>query len=569
MTDNPADWGAAPVDEGPASWGAVSADAPMTAGETVWDVAKSGGIGLAKGAIGLLGMPGDIGELGAKGIDWATQKVGGALGMDLSRQKQEPLLPLPGSADIQHGIESVTGKFYEPKSTLGKYAETAGEFAPAVIGGPEGIGSRLISRVGLPAFTSETAGEIAHNIAPNNPEAEGWARLVGGVGAGVFGVPKRASYSAPSIERLFDAARQDYQHPDVTNLRLSVPALERLSDSIWSDLYARSFRQPDAPRVHGILQDMKVPLNAAGNPASEAAIADIQTARKRLGRVAGEFANPTEQEAARHAIRGIDDYFKSGVPAGDVISGDAAAAARRLSDATKNWSAAEHGQTIAESLTAAERRAASTYSGGNLDNAIRQNIRRILDNPKRRRGYTPEQIEQMDRIVEGTKIGNAARKWSRIGGGGGGLGTVMASEAGAHMLGPAGRVGIPLVGHGLRAVGEASTSRQAEKLNQMVRQTSPEGARQQALYNTLNPNPPMGARSAALGRSAIYAEPQLQLMGPPDAPYYVPVRANGGRVWHPAQAGAKKARDGNWYAKDPSRPGKYLRVARGSKASPV
>lgn len=50
----------------------------------------------------------------------------------------------------------------------------------------------------------------------------------------------------------------------------------------------------------------------------------------------------------------------------------------------------------------------------------------------------------------------------------------------------------------------------------------------------------------------------------------LPQRANGGRSdqspWHPAQIGAKRAGDGQWYLPDPDRPGKYLRVEKSRHA---
>ena len=45
------------------------------------DIAKGAAGGLGRGVAGLVGLPGDIAEYGARGIDWATRKVGGAIRM--------------------------------------------------------------------------------------------------------------------------------------------------------------------------------------------------------------------------------------------------------------------------------------------------------------------------------------------------------------------------------------------------------------------------------------------------------------------------------------------------------
>jgi hypothetical protein len=67
----------------------IPARQPLTA----TDVAKSAGIGVVKGGIGLLGAPADLGEIGARGLDAAVKYVGGKLGIDptaLERRQGPP-----------------------------------------------------------------------------------------------------------------------------------------------------------------------------------------------------------------------------------------------------------------------------------------------------------------------------------------------------------------------------------------------------------------------------------------------------------------------------------------------
>jgi len=71
------------------------------------------------------------------------------------------------------------------------------------------------------------------------------------------------------------------------------------------------------------------------------------------------------------------------------------------------------------------------------------------------------------------------------------------------------------------------------------------------------PRPPQQQRGGRVGR-------QEQ---PASDPSHGPriFRANGGRIkhlWHPVQTGAKRAKDGKFYLKDPDRPGKFLLVQR-------
>lgn len=170
-------------------WDADPVAAPVVKGANFWDadpvvdhpsitadVAKSGGIGLAKGVIGLGGSVGDLTDLGAKGIEHASNFISDKLGIDRYQRPETSsvLNNIPTSASLTKNVEGVTGDFYKPKTTAGEYAQTAGEFAPAIFGGGEGLLSRLATRVAGPAAASETAGQLTKGT-----EAEPYARTVG------------------------------------------------------------------------------------------------------------------------------------------------------------------------------------------------------------------------------------------------------------------------------------------------------------------------------------------------------------------------------------------------------
>jgi hypothetical protein len=162
---------------------------PSAVAEVAGDVAKSAGAGLAKGGIGLLGLPGDVAEYGARGMDRLTGLIGRLIGeSDTARRPDRP--PTYGSADIQSAVEQHTGEFYKPKTRVGRVAETLGEFAPgAAI--PGGWARRLIGGVTAPALAAEGASEIT----PKQYEPYGRvaAALAAGIGATSLmkaGIPK-------------------------------------------------------------------------------------------------------------------------------------------------------------------------------------------------------------------------------------------------------------------------------------------------------------------------------------------------------------------------------------------
>lgn len=155
-------------DEGTALRGAQewhAANAPkMSAGETATDVAKSGGIGLVKGTLGLGGMLGDLTNAGAKGIRAATDYIAPMLGVtpehpSEKRQSESALNVLPTTESLTKRLESVTGPLYEPKSGAGHLAQTIGEFTPGALAGGQGVVGNLARYAVLPGLATEGAGK--------------------------------------------------------------------------------------------------------------------------------------------------------------------------------------------------------------------------------------------------------------------------------------------------------------------------------------------------------------------------------------------------------------------------
>lgn len=184
--------------------GIVPEQPPVSAGEMAADVAKSAGIGLVQGGLGLATLPGNLEALGRAGINAGARLVG----------VEAPVNPdtfLPNYNDAKKRVEGYTGKFYEPKTTAGKYARTIGEFAPGAIGGG-GLAARA-ARVALPAVGSETAGQLTEGTA-----AEPFARVAGAIAGGrVPNVAARMATPAPA-DAGRAAAVQTLQNNGVTAL---------------------------------------------------------------------------------------------------------------------------------------------------------------------------------------------------------------------------------------------------------------------------------------------------------------------------------------------------------------
>ena len=157
-----------------------------SAGETALDVAKSAGVGLGKGIIGIGGMIGDASDALAAGANWAGNKIAGAMGFEPSPLPDKANTInryVPTSSDIQGAVErNVTGEFYKPQTRLGEGAQTVGEFIPGALAGPGGAARNAAVFGVLPAVASETAGGLTKGTA-----AEPWARGAAALAAGGLG----------------------------------------------------------------------------------------------------------------------------------------------------------------------------------------------------------------------------------------------------------------------------------------------------------------------------------------------------------------------------------------------
>jgi hypothetical protein len=154
------------------------------------DIAKSAGTGVINGTIGLVGTP-------FQALDWAHHAVNKGIDAAFNAvsgpPKPSPSPPNINAAATPESIrrfieERITGKFHQPTSTSGRYAETIGEMAPLVLGQGalaigqgaarggasaafRNLGTRLMTDAVLPG----TAVQAVENAFPDSPAGQ-WLR---------------------------------------------------------------------------------------------------------------------------------------------------------------------------------------------------------------------------------------------------------------------------------------------------------------------------------------------------------------------------------------------------------
>src|SRR6185437_2619081 len=171
-------------------------------GSTLGGLAKSLGTGAVEGVTGLAGLPFDLAHLAAP--------AGTA----------NPF----GSAALQKLAEGYTGPLHQPQGALEETAAKIGQFLPAVIGGPEGLATKALTRVVAPAIGSEVAGKATEGTAAQ-PYAELGGALVGGAGATAaarrfqaLAAARTGANALPGGEQLVKAGSDQFQQVRDMNL---------------------------------------------------------------------------------------------------------------------------------------------------------------------------------------------------------------------------------------------------------------------------------------------------------------------------------------------------------------
>lgn len=379
---------------------------------------------------------------------------------------------------------------------------------------PARLAKSIYSAVTLPGDVAQGNVSMYGSDGQTNPEVIGRsADLAAAVspvpsasraGAGIFGVPisAKAAPVVPTREALEQASKSGYEQARGLGVELRPQPISDLGVRVGTQLNELGVQSELAPKTFSILGKL------GGAPeGSFATIQNLEALRRSFGYAAKDFANPTEQLAGKTAQRAIDDYLAA-IPAEDVVRGPAAEASKILSQARSNYAAASRSGEVTGAVEAADLSAAAANSGQNLGNATRQRIKSLLLSDKKTAGFSPDELAQMEQVVRGTGVGNAARTAGNFLGGGGGLGGVVSAAIGGAATAPYGGVGAaaPLVGMALKKVSDRSVNSQVRILDELVRSRSP--LAQELTGANVSVAPEMSPQTAAIVRMLLEAETQ-------------------------------------------------------------
>lgn len=289
----------------------------------------------------------------------------------------------------------------------------------------------------------------------------GMGAVTGGAVGGFAGrsAQKAANATIPTTQQLKTAGNQAYQQADQAGLVISPQSFSAAVDDIAIRMQSEGMDKTIHPKALAALQRL---TEAQGGTPS---LREIDTLR-RVVKSAGASIDPSERRLANIMTEKLDDFVSNLKPT-DVVAGDAVKATSALNKGRDYWSRMRKSEMIEEAVKKAENRAASTGSGGNADNAIRQNIRAILDNPKKSRGFTQEERELMQRVVKGGPVQNVARLLGKLSPQGNGL-MMMLHGAGGVASGGA-TIPLAVAGYGAKKFADSATPRNVDALSRAIR----------------------------------------------------------------------------------------------------
>lgn len=328
--------------------------------------------------------------------------------------------------------------------------------------------------------------EAAGVMTPVNPAVRSGSGLIPGATQSM----RKSRPPVPTNDELVKAGADGFNQMRATGATYPSSSVKKAADETMIRMNADGFDETLAPKTFAILKQLTEP--PAG---SYATIANLHSARRKFGKIAGNYSDPTEQAAAIQARNAVDELIggfgdMASPPVSPASAGSGAvgrtvearkAAAKALEEANANYAAGKRSDLIQGIDRAADLRASAANSGQNTGNTIRQRVASALLREKDTAGFSAAEKDMLEALVRGSRGANATRAAGNILGGGGGLGALVTggfgAGAGAVLGGPvggmAGAVIPPLAGGAMKGISNRLTQRALMNADEAIRMRSP------------------------------------------------------------------------------------------------
>jgi hypothetical protein len=222
-------------------------------------------------------------------------------------------------------------------------------------------------------------------------------------------VKKVAIKPLEELQKVKDAA---YDAVEKTGVKYAPQSLQGAAQSI-TQMIGKELDPGLHPRVASVLNNLNDRFSKG--PLS---IKEVDNARRFVrANIFDKASSDEEKRLGGMIVSSLDDFVESAGPA-DVIAGNADDAAKAIGTARDMNTRFKKTETVLDALEMAANRAGASGSGGNIDNATRQQMRRILETTK---NLSDQEKEILTAIVRGEKLSNVLRMVGKFSPSSGGL----------------------------------------------------------------------------------------------------------------------------------------------------
>lgn len=262
--------------------------------------------------------------------------------------------------------------------------------------------------------------------------------------------------SAPTIEGIKQTARNIYNELDNLGITVNPDRVNRLREELTSIINKEGFKRN--PKVRAALKTFD---DIGPSPT----VTQIDTLRKATRNIA-QSLEPSESRIGSIMIDKIDDMLDTLKPE-QLKGAKKTDIGAKFKDARQLWARAKRAEILEDIFDKAGRQATG------FENGLRTQFRALLNNKKKRRGFSQEELKAMDLIVKGDTAQNIAKALGKFGFGEGQATSMLLSSlgiaGGAVVGGAPGAVTIPLIGQLSRNLAQKLTRLKAEKVDLLVR----------------------------------------------------------------------------------------------------
>ena len=233
----------------------------------------------------------------------------------------------------------------------------------------------------IAATGSGTGAAIAQQVAPDNPVAEFVGQVAGSVTPAGAARAVTKGGKRIAVDDLRAAKNTAYQAVDKAGVTFGPQDYDNMLVGLVNEAQGKHISPTRHQAAYSFINDM---IQRRGNKPMTLTELDQLRQEVRRDLVVPSYSNPDKAADAFFGdmiVDAIDDMIDANP------SGSAAMKAARLANSRLRKT-----EMIEDAIVRAERRAASTGSGGNLNNAIRQNLRAILDSKRRSKSFTTEEL---------------------------------------------------------------------------------------------------------------------------------------------------------------------------------